>query len=136
MFNSTFRFNLGKVVQDRNELGMNTTVSITLIGLLIFGGTDPITKRGVYRNSFQEAFSKEKCLEAWEKFDAAPLTMKCLESDKFRNELTEDNDDDNPLAEVYCAMQVQNNFSVAWLNANGLSGKNMVAKVDRKKRRI
>ena len=57
-FKSAFRFNLGKFVQDGNELGMNTTVSITLIGLLIFGGTDPITKRGGYRNSFQEAFSK------------------------------------------------------------------------------
>ena len=101
---------------------MNTTVSITLIGLLIFGGTDPITKRGGYRNAFQEAFSKEKCLEAWAKVGAAPLTMKCMESDKFRHELTEYNDDDNPLAEFYRAMQAHNDFSVAWLNANGLSG--------------
>ena len=67
MFKSTFRFNLGKVVQDRNELGMNTTVSITLIGLIIFGGTGPITKRGSYRNAFQEDFIKEKCPEAWKK---------------------------------------------------------------------
>ena len=67
MFKSALRFNLGKVVQDRNELGMNTTVSITLIGLLIFGGTELITKRGGYRNAFHEAFSKEKCLEAWAK---------------------------------------------------------------------
>ena len=45
MFKSAaFIFNLGMVVQDRNELGMNTNVSITFIGLLIFGGTDPITK--------------------------------------------------------------------------------------------
>ena len=49
------------------------------------------------------------------------------------HKLTEDNDDDNPLAEVYRAMQAQNDFSVAWLNAIGLSGKHMVAKVDRKK---
>ena len=67
MFKSAFRFNLGKVVQDRNELGMNTTVSITLIGLIIFGGTGPITKRGSYRNAFQEDFIKEKCPEAWKK---------------------------------------------------------------------
>ena len=60
MFKSAFRFNFGKIVQDRNKLGMNTTVSITLIGLLIFGGTNPITKRYGYRNAFQEAFSKEK----------------------------------------------------------------------------
>ena len=59
--------------------------------------------------------------------------MKCLESDKVRHEFTEDNDDDNPLAEVYCAMQAHNYFSVAWLNDYGLSGKHMVAKVDRKK---
>ena len=133
MFKSAFRFNLGKVVEDSNELGMNTTVSITLIGLIIFGGTNPITKRVCYRNDFQEAFSKEKCLEAWAKVGAAPLTMKCLESEKVRNELTEDNDDDNPLAEFYRAMQAHNDLSVAWLNANGLSGKHMVAKVDRKK---
>ena len=80
---------------------MNTTVSITLIGLLIFGGTDPITKRVGYCNAFQEALSKEKFLEAWAKVGAAPLTMKCLESDKVWHELTGDNDDDNPLAIVY-----------------------------------
>ena len=56
MFKSAFRFNLGKVVQDRNELGINKTVSIILIGLLIFGETNPITKRGGYLNAFQEAF--------------------------------------------------------------------------------
>ena len=30
-------------------------------------------------------------------------------------------------------MQAQNDFSLAWLNSNGISGKHMVAKVDRKK---
>ena len=30
-------------------------------------------------------------------------------------------------------MQAQNDFSIAWFNDNGLSGKHMVAKVDRKK---
>ena len=29
-------------------------------------------------------------------------------------------------------MQAQNDFSVSWLNANGLNGKHMVAKVNRK----
>ena len=101
---------------------MNTTVSITLIGILVFGGTNPITKRGGYRNAFQEAFIKEKFLEAWAKVGAAPLTMKSLKSDKVWHKLTEDDDDDNPLAEVYCAMQAQNDFNVSWLNANGLSG--------------
>ena len=67
------------------------------------------------------------------KVGAAPLTMKCPESDKVRHELTEDNDDDNPLAEVYRTMQAQNDFIVAWLNSNGLSDKHMVAKVNRKK---
>ena len=134
MFKSAFRFNLGKVVQDRKEFKMNTTVSITLIGLLIFGGTNPIKKRGGYHNAFQEAFRKEKCLEAWAKIGAAPLTMKCLESNKVRHGYTEDNDDDNPLAEVYRAIQVQNDFSVSWLNANEFSGKHMVAKFNRKKK--
>ena len=62
--------------------------------------------------------------------------MKCLESDKFWHELTEDNDYGNPLEEVYRAMRAQNYFSVAWLNANGLSGKYMVAKVNRKKKNL
>ena len=116
---------------------MNKPFGITLIGLLIFGGTDPITKRGGYRISFQEAIIKEKCLEDWAKVGAAPLTMKCLESETIWHELTEDNDDDNPLAKVYRAMQAQNDFSIAWLNVNGLSGKHMVAKVSiMKKNRI
>ena len=59
--------------------------------------------------------------------------MKCLESDKVTHEFREDNDDDKPLAEVYRAMQAQNGLSVALLNSNGLIGKHMVAKVDRKK---
>ena len=62
MFKSAFQFNLGDVVQDRNELGMNSTVSITLIGLLICGGTNPITKRGGCLNAFQEDFSKTNAL--------------------------------------------------------------------------
>ena len=70
------------------------------------------------------------------KVGAAPLAMKCLESNKFWHELTEDNDDDNPLAEVYRAMQAQNDFSVAWLGANVLGGKHVVAKVDRKKEKF
>ena len=80
--------------------------------------------------------SKENCLEIRAKVGAAHLTMKCLEIDKVRHELTEDNNDDNPMAEVYRAMQAHNDFSVAWLNAYGLRGKNMVAKVDRKKKNL
>ena len=42
---------------------MNRTVGITLIGIIIFGGTDPITKIDGYFNAFREAFGEEKCLE-------------------------------------------------------------------------
>jgi len=72
-FKSAYRENLEKFAADREKCGKATTPNMTLIGLFIFGGTDPETG-GNYRNAFEAAFAKEKCLSAWRKVGAAPLT--------------------------------------------------------------
>ena len=60
------------------------------MGLLVFGGSDPVTNQDGYENAFEAGFCERKCLEAWAKVGAAPCTMACLESTKVRHELGAD----------------------------------------------
>ena len=52
----------------------------------MFGGEGPETKHTDNHNSFEIYFRKEKCLEAWAKVGAAPLTSSCIASHKVCHE--------------------------------------------------
>ncbi len=58
-----------------------------MVGLFVFGGRDPETGIQGYIDSFNFAFSCEKCLQAWELVGAVPPTHACLKDLKVRREL-------------------------------------------------
>ena len=57
---------------------MSTSISIDIVGMFVFGVTDPETGCK-YKNAFAEAFYKDNNLEARKKIVADPLTRACLE---------------------------------------------------------
>ncbi|CAJ1934739.1 unnamed protein product [Cylindrotheca closterium] len=105
VFKSIYRENREKMVNDQNLMQKPTNLSLPVIGILIFGGTDPVTGENHFCSAFDEAFSKEKCLGAWAKVGAAPCTRKCLNSAKVCHQLGDDLD---PMATMYKVIQQQN----------------------------
>ncbi len=81
-----------------------------MIGLLVFGGVDPVGHCVVEHNAFDDGFSKEKCLAAWEKIGAAPGTRKCLPSPKVQQELGDANDEINDMAKMMAGANELNCF--------------------------
>ena len=70
-----------KFASDQERLDKSTSVSMSLIGLFVFGGTDPET--GFWcMNAFGVAFSKEKNLQSWRKVGAATITRALLKVPK------------------------------------------------------
>ena len=79
-----------------DELAQGKSVSFNacvLIGVLVFGGTDDETLVKYYKDAI--AFLPERNQHAWATVGAAPLTRKCLNSDKVRHD-----SEDNPLHSV------------------------------------
>ncbi|CAJ1927930.1 unnamed protein product [Cylindrotheca closterium] len=111
----------------RKRLRKPATLNPSVIGILVFGGADPMTGVPGYRDAFAEAFSKKKCIEAWEKVGAAPCTRKCLQSHQVCHRIGDESDS---FANQYKDLQLQNDFCVGWLNSHGLDGCHLAAKVD------
>jgi len=59
----------------------------TLVGLLVFGGTDPVTGCDGYKDAFAEAFPIERNKAVWKKVGAVPLTRNCVNHPKVQREL-------------------------------------------------
>ena len=77
-----------------------------LIGLLVFGGTDPILQFGV-ESAFQFGFCRERNLNAWSKCGAAPITRCCLKNhSQVRREM---GDDDATNQMMHLGVAKQNN---------------------------
>ena len=91
-FKSKFQANLNRqVVDERLAQGKTVSFKPDVVGLLVFGGTDLLTKSSNYYDAYTIAFSPEKNLAAWAAVGAAPLTRECLESDKVTH-----NSESNP----------------------------------------
>ena len=130
VFKSIYRENIEMFAYNRERCNMSTTPNMAIVGLFIFGGPDSKTRCN-YKNAFEAAFSKEKCLEAWEKVGAAPLTRACLCDTKVRHEVGADEDDD-PLAGQIRKLQEQNDLCVAGLNSFGCRGSFLAATLKEK----
>ena len=117
--------NIEMFAHNRERYNMSTTPNMAIVGLFIFGGSDSKTRCN-YKNAFEAAFSKEKCLESWEKVGAAPLTRARLCDTKVRHEVGADEDDD-PLAGQIHKLQEQNDLCVAGLNSFGCRGSFLAA---------
>ena len=87
LFKSIFCKHLDKISSGQKRNNKPVSFAPSLVGLFVFGGTDPETNISGWRNAFVIAFSKEKCLHSWSKVGAAPFTMACLESETVRHEL-------------------------------------------------
>ena len=124
LFKSKFRMNLTKLTDIRIENNDSVSFAPWIVGLLVFGGTDPITKCSGFEDCFALAFSKEKNIAAWEKVGAAPLTMACLSSDQVRQE-----SDHDPLNSNYTRIQDANTLACGLLNSKGYDGNQLMAKL-------
>ena len=124
LFKSKFRMNLTKLTDIRIENNESVSFAPWIVGLLVFGGTDPITKCSGFEDCFALAFSKEKNIAAWEKVGAAPLTMACLSSDQVRQE-----SDHDPLNSNYTRIQDANTLACGLLNSKGYDGNQLMAKL-------
>ena len=121
-FKTQFRKILDIVVQDRQKENESKAASLQpwLVGLVIFGGVEPETKREVIvTDSFAYAFSMEHNLDAWSKIGAAPLTMACLSDPKVRREVGDADDDTNLLM---VALQQANDLASQTLTMCGYNG--------------
>ena len=61
------------------------------IRLLVFGGTDEVTGVASCEDASTKAFSVQRNKKSWEIVGAAPLVMKCSESDKVQIDGTDPN---------------------------------------------
>ncbi len=72
-FKSQFQWNLAAVSEEQIEQD-SVSLQPWLVGLIVFGGTDPVTGFELTDCAFWAGFSKKACLNAWAKVGAAPLS--------------------------------------------------------------
>ncbi len=68
-------------------LGLRQKSVSWLVGLVVFGGTDVEPGYKITQCAFLAGFSKEACLNVWEKVGAALCTWKCLSDPKVSKAL-------------------------------------------------
>ena len=121
LFKSKVRKNLEMLTEDRKQAEKPLGVAAWMIGLLVFGGTDPEAPEAKKRHlddAFAIAFSKEKNRDAWLKVGAAPFTMECLKSDKVRHDMGSDDPQAAKLGEI----QAKNHLACDILSLRGFKG--------------
>ena len=106
-----------------------------LCGLFVFGGTDPETNLSHYRNSFEEAFSVDRCIAVWEKVGAVPCTRACLQDPKVRREHGDVDDETDQMQLVMAEMQQANDTATSLLIHRGYRGDLLQAKLNQQKER-
>ncbi|KAL7474304.1 hypothetical protein ACHAW6_000283, partial [Cyclotella cf. meneghiniana] len=132
-FKTQFQKNL-KILSGSRLIG-NYTTSLPpwMVGLVVFGGTDPVSGVVVPCSAFNLGFAKEQNCAMWKKCGGAPLTQACLQNNsQVRREMGDDEDATNT-AMVH--VQEPNNVSTHFLSRNGyncLVFKNNIKKVSRK----
>jgi hypothetical protein len=132
-FKTQFQKNL-KILSDSRLIG-NYTTSFPpwMVGLAVFGGTNPIYGVVVPCSAFDIAFSRERNCAVWEKCGAAPLTRACPQNNsRVRREMGDDEDATN-MAMVH--IQESNNVSTHFSLCNGCDDnafKDTIKKVSRK----
>ncbi len=66
-FKTQFRKNLAAVTDQRLEQNKSVSLQPWIVGLIVFGGTDPVTGFELMDCAFTAGFSKKACLNAWAK---------------------------------------------------------------------
>eukprot|EP00804_Cyclotella_cryptica_P002589 CCRYP_010430-RA/>CCRYP_010430-RA protein AED:0.08 eAED:0.03 QI:0/0/0/1/0/0/2/0/413 len=119
-FKSKFAQNLRALSDARINGDFPTSLPPWMVGLLVFGGTDPVSQFVVSESAFEFGFSRDKNLNAWSKCSAAPLTRCCLENhSKVRREM---GDDDDATIKMMQDIQTANDIRTHFLTAHGYNG--------------
>ena len=96
-----------------------TSLPPWLVGLIVFGGVDPVSKVVVSESAFDVAFSKERNCEVWKKVGAAPLTRACLQNhNQVRREMGDAKDAANNTMQL---IQSTNDLSTYFLKEHGFN---------------
>jgi hypothetical protein len=93
-FKRAYARNLDMIVDERIAQGKTTSIPAWLVGLAVFGGTDPETKLELPVSAFHIGFSEEACKHAWEKVGAAPLTRACLNDKRVRRSIGDSSEEE------------------------------------------
>ena len=135
-----FRINLKDVVDERIAKDVSVSLAPYLVGLILFGGTDPETNLVIEKNAFAESFDEESNLRAWFKIGAAVVveggdgegcvTRSCLWDRQVRREKGDSDDDTN---RDMILIQEANDLAVYLLNARGYPGDRLKAKINEAK---
>ena len=130
-FKSKFAHNLKALSDARINGDFPTSVPPWMVGLLVFGGTDPVSQFVVSESAFEFGFSRGK-FECMEQGGATPLTRCCLENhSQVRREIGDDDDATNQMMQE---IQMANDISTHFLKSHGYNGdafKATVKKVER-----
>lgn len=92
-----------------------------MVGLMVFGGTDPATSFTVVKGAFEEGFSCATCRSTWETVGAAPITRKCLDYPQVQKTLGKGSKEYN--------VQLSNDFAMNKLTQAGFKGHLMKAQI-------
>ena len=116
---------------DARILGdLSTSLPPWLVGLLVFGGIDPVSKVVVSESAFDIAFSKERNCEVWKKVGAAPLTRACLQNhNQVRREMGDAKDTANNTMQLIQPQTAINNMSTFFLMEHLLNSEVLEASI-------
>ncbi len=134
-FKTAFRQNLTTLSADRLAAGKKVSFPPWLVGLFVFGGCDPETGIDGYIDAFNFAFSREKCLRAWELVGAVPPTRACLKDPKVRREVGDASPED-AMQIVMMEMQEANTNSCNLLQHLGYDGSLLRATLRKQKENV
>jgi hypothetical protein len=118
-FKGAYARNLDMIVDERIAQGKTTSIPAWLVGLVVFGGTDPETKLELPVSAFHIGFSEEACKHAWEKVGAAPLTRACLNDKRVRRSIGDGSEEEKVM---YRLIQEANDVATFTLTMCGYDG--------------
>ncbi|KAL7445324.1 hypothetical protein ACHAXH_007798, partial [Discostella pseudostelligera] len=132
-FKTAFGKNLDRLIEERLVQNKSTSIPAWMVGLIIFGGVDPVTNFELRESAFQAGFSREACRAAWAMVGAAPLTKACLNHPKVRKSIGDGGDDDE--FEQLCRLiQTANNLSTLTLKGYGFDGSVLEGTIEQTRR--
>ena len=125
-FKTQFRQNLDAVVQRRVTDKVAVNLQPWLVGLVVFGGSDPVTGEVVEKSAFEVGFSRDACRNAWAICGAAPMTHACLTDPKVWHEMGDAEDDVNVLM---LQVQKSNDLAAYQLEQKGVDPSFLVSQI-------
>eukprot|EP00804_Cyclotella_cryptica_P011512 CCRYP_017062-RA/>CCRYP_017062-RA protein AED:0.20 eAED:0.24 QI:0/0/0/1/0/0/3/0/320 len=133
-FKTQFLIKNLKRVSDTRIMGdLPTSLPPYLIGLIVLGGVDPVSKVVVSDSAFELAFFKEKNYEVWKKVGAAPLTP-CLKS---HNQVCRKMGDTKDTANnTIQHIQTMNDLSTCFLKEHGFNSDVLKASIKNIKNKL